>query len=246
MTSLPRLEEGRHALFLDFDGTLADIAPRPDAVAVPDALPTVLMRLQARLGGAVALVTGRPLGDIDPLLAPAQLPAAYEHGAVRRTVSAQVIRTPTPDLSRAFVVAQQLAADHPRLLLERKSASFALHYRQAPELQMTCLQALQACVQQQPDLQLLHGKAVIEIKSSAIGKGVAISAFLQEQPFRGKLPVFAGDDVTDESGFEIVQRMGGTGIKVGTGPSCARLRVPDPASLHRWLMDNAGMEKTPS
>lgn len=242
MTSLPRLQVCTHALFLDFDGTLADIAPTPDAVFVAPPIPEVLVRLQAMLGGALALVTGRPMNDIDPLLLPAQPPAAYEHGAVRRAADGRISRTPVPDLAPALVAAQRLVQAHPGLLLERKSASIALHYRQAPELGALCQQCLAAAIADHHDLQLLQGKAVVEVKSTACSKGAAIAAFMHDAPFEGRVPVFAGDDVTDEAGFDAVQRLGGIGIKVGEGPTLARARVPTPEALRQWLIDNAHQE----
>jgi trehalose 6-phosphate phosphatase len=239
MTTLPRLLTGRSALFLDFDGTLAELAPRPDAVVVPHELIDVLAALQRQLDGALALVTGRAQADIEPFLAPLVLPAAFEHGAVRRPARGAPVLAPAPDLSRPLAQARALAARHPGLLVEHKQTAMALHFRLAPELQDLCTTTMAAAIAHDPGLQLLRGKAVVEVKSARVSKGLAIAAFMDEAPFSGRVPVFAGDDVTDEAGFEVVQRLGGTGVKVGEGPSCAALRVPDPVALRAWLQQAA-------
>lgn len=227
------------ALFLDFDGTLAELAPRPDAVVVPRSLGPLLARLHAHLGGALALVTGRTQADIEAFLGPWALPAAFEHGALRRTAQGHTERAPVPELGAALTAAHALAAQHPGLLVEHKQTAMALHFRLAPGLQALCTAAMEAAIAHDPGLQLLRGKAVVEVKSARVSKGLAIAAFMEEVPFRGRVPLFAGDDVTDEAGFEVVQRLGGTGIKVGEGPSCAALRVPDPLALRAWLQQAA-------
>ncbi|HEX5737667.1 MAG TPA: trehalose-phosphatase [Hydrogenophaga sp.] len=237
MSTPPDLLTVRSALFLDFDGTLAELAPRPDAVVIPNELLSLLERLHVQLGGAVALITGRAQADIEPLIAPLQLPAAYEHGAVRRAEWGMVSLAPdqVPDLGPALAAAHALAARHQGLLVEHKHTAMALHFRLAPELETECVDAMLDAVQHNPGLQLLRGKAVVEVKSASVNKGHAIQAFMAEAPFKGRLPVFAGDDVTDEAGFEVVQRLGGAGIKVGVGHSCALHRIADPQALRAWL-----------
>lgn len=237
MATLPKLLTPASALFLDFDGTLTELAPRPDAVNIHPELPALLMQLHQWLGGAVAIVTGRAQDDIDPMLAPLMLPAAFEHGALRRTPVGMVRQAHDPDLAPSLQAARTLASTHPGLLVEHKATAVALHYRLAPELEELCLRTMRACVRDDPDLHLLHGKAVIEIKSAHAGKGRAIEAFMNEAPFAGRQPVFAGDDTTDEPGFDVVQRLGGTGIKVGLGASCAQHRITDPAEFRQWLQD---------
>lgn len=239
MQNLDNLLSGTGAMFLDFDGTLAELAPRPDAVVVPRELVRMLGQLHERLGGALALVTGRAQADIEPLLAPLQLPAAFEHGAVRRCAQGRTVRADAPDLSQALAAAHALAARHPGLLVEHKQTGVALHFRLAPALEAPCTQAMAEAIAHEPGLQLLRGKAVVEVKSARVSKGLAIAAFMEEPPFKGRVPVFAGDDVTDEAGFEVVQRLGGTGIKVGEGPSRALLRMADPSSLRAWLQQAA-------
>ncbi|HWJ94527.1 MAG TPA: trehalose-phosphatase [Telluria sp.] len=223
------------AVFLDFDGTLVDLAPLPEAVAVPPSLVRTLADLGTCLGGAVALISGRPIVQIDEFLHPLRLPAAGVHGAERRSFDGSIMLAHTHPLEHVEAVASKLVAEHPRLRLETKRGSLALHYRQAPELEMLCLQAMQAAVEQSPGLTLLRGKMVAEAKPGGASKGHAIEAFLHEAPFAGRSPVFIGDDVTDEVGFATVQRLGGLGIKVGEGPSVAWHRLASPAELRDQL-----------
>lgn len=223
------------ALFLDFDGTLVDLAPRPEAVVVPGDLVATLQTLCAYLGGAVAVISGRPIDQVDAFLAPLRLPTAGVHGAERRGADGQLTLLPTHPLQEVEAAAQALAARQPRLQVENKRGSIALHYRQAPELEALCLETLQAAVAQSPGLVLLHGKMVVEAKPGGASKGHAIEAFLHEPPFAGRTPVFVGDDVTDEVGFSSVQRLGGLGIKVGEGASVAWQRMASPAAMREQL-----------
>ena len=240
MSSFPRLLTPRSALFLDFDGTLTDLAPRPDAVVIADELPGLLVQLHQRLGGALAVITGRAQDDIEPMLEPLResLPAAYEHGAVRRGANQELTVAPPPSLDRALAAAQSLADRHPGLIVEHKRGSVALHFRLAPALASTCVTAMSEIARQDNNLHLLHGKAVVEVKSAQVGKDLAIEAFMAEAPFSGRLPVFVGDDVTDEPAFVTVQRMGGDGIKVGLGETAAAHRIDDPTTLRQWLQQS--------
>jgi trehalose 6-phosphate phosphatase len=240
MSTLPHLLTPRSALFLDFDGTLTDIASRPDSVVVADELPGLLVQLHQRLGGALAVITGRAQGDIEPMLEPlrASLPAAYEHGAVRRSANQALTLAPAPRLDRVLAAAQSLADRHPGLIVEHKRGSVALHFRLAPTLACTCVATMAEVARQDNRLQLLHGKAVVEVKSAQVGKDLAIEAFMAEAPFAGRLPVFVGDDVTDEPAFATVQRMGGDGIKVGLGETAAAHRIDHPAALRQWLQQS--------
>lgn len=246
MSTLPRLLTDRSALFLDFDGTLADLARQPDAVQVHPTLVALLNSLHQRLDGALALVTGRAREDLEPMLAsPWPWPAAFEHGAVRLSVHGGLASTRPEGLARAIGAAERLVAQHSGLLLEHKQTSMALHFRLAPTLEALCVDTLARAVAHDPGLQLLRGKAVVEVKSSRVSKGLAIEAFMQEAPFAGRVPVFAGDDVTDEAGFDVVQRLGGQGIKVGDGPTRARHRCPDPDTLRVWLAESLQTSPTP-
>lgn len=225
----------RTALFLDFDGTLADLAAQPEAVQVSPELIPVLRQLAQQLGGALAIVSGRKLADLDGFLAPLQLPCAAEHGAQRRSLQGEVIRLASPDLQQAVRLATELADRHPGLRVEVKAAAVALHYRHAPELQALALRVMLEAANRTPGVELLRGKAVFEVKPAGISKGTAIQAFMAQAPFAGRRPLFAGDDTTDEAGFSAVQRLGGHGIKVGTGATLARYRCAEPAALRHWL-----------
>lgn len=227
------------ALFLDFDGTLADIAPDPDAVALPPGVVDTLLRLHDRLGGALAIVSGRPVDALDRLLAPARLPTAGQHGAERRDATGALHRQPPPDVGLLLATAESLVAEHPALLLERKPNGFALHYRRAPELGDLCRDTLAPLLQGHPQVELLLGKCVVEVKPAGASKGAAAEAFMAEAPFAGRTPVFVGDDVTDETGFASVRRLGGHAIKVGEGPSLAQWRCASPQALREWLAEAA-------
>ena len=234
MQTLPTLPP-HTALFLDFDGTLVALADQPEQVVVPPELLPLLVHLQTRLGGALALVSGRRLQDLDQFLAPLQLPAAAEHGAIRRTAQGDVYSAPTPHLAAIEMAMHSLVSRHPGLRLEPKQTSLALHYRHAPALAALCHDTLVTALHGRPDLTLLHGKCVLEVKPAHIGKGQAIAAFMQEPPFTGRVPVFAGDDVTDEAGFVAVHTLQGRTVKVGAGPTCAQHRFDNPAALLDWL-----------
>lgn len=232
--TLPRIAPDT-ALFLDFDGTLVELASQPEAVSIPPTLTSTLATLYAQLGGALALVSGRRMLDLDGFLAPLQLPMAVEHGAQRRGAHGQIISAPATDLRHVLKAAEELAAQHPGLTFEHKNLALSLHYRQAPELQALCLQVMREAAARSSGLQLMHGKCVIDLKPAGVSKGTAIAAFMSEAPFAGRVPVFAGDDITDEDGFDEVQRMGGHAVKVGPGPSVASHRCPGVSELATWL-----------
>jgi trehalose 6-phosphate phosphatase len=219
------------ALFLDFDGTLVDIAPQPEAVVVPPTLIHTLDSLHRYLGGALALISGRPLEQIDRFLKPLVVPAAGVHGAERRNANGEITLLPAFPLEAVEQAALQMAQQHPRLRVEIKRGSVALHYRQAPELEAACIDAMQRAVEQSPGLTLLRGKMVVEAKPGGASKGAAIEAFMAEPPFAGRTPVFVGDDITDEVGFATVQRSSGLGVKIGDGASVAWQRIATPAAF---------------
>jgi trehalose 6-phosphate phosphatase len=223
------------ALFLDFDGTMVDIAPQPQAVHVPQPLLAVLQDLHDYLHGAVAVISGRPIAQIDEFLHPLRLSVAGVHGAERRGADGQVHLLDTHPLDEVEAAARALAQEHPGLLVESKRGSLALHYRQRPELAELCLRTMQQAVDASPGLTLLRGKMVAEAKPGGASKGHAIEDFLSEPPFAGRVPVFIGDDITDEVGFSTVQGRGGLGIKVGVGATVAWHRLPDPTALRTEL-----------
>lgn len=231
----PPLLTPRHALFLDFDGTLADLAAQPHAIHVLPEVPQGLQALHAALHGALAIVTGRTMADIDRYLCPLRLPVACEHGAQYRLGNGRAGSLPAPPLAPLLDVLRPLVAQHPDLLVEVKSAGVALHYRRAPHLQALCLQAMHDALRQAPGMELLQGKCVLEAKPAGPSKGRAIADFMRQPPFAGRVPLFIGDDVTDEAGFTAVQALGGMGIKVGNGPTQAHARLGSPAEVRAWL-----------
>lgn len=232
--NLPRITP-ETALFLDFDGTLVALAAQPELVQVPEGLAGTLAELHRLLNGALALVSGRRILDLDNFLAPLMLAAAGEHGAQRRTAEGMMISAPPADLALLLQAAQGLVDSHPALRLERKNLALSLHYRQAPELESLCLQVMREALERSQGIEMMQGKCVIDLKPEGFSKGTAIEFFMTETPFAGRIPVFAGDDVTDEAGFEAVQRMGGHAIKVGPEPTLARHRCEGVPQLAAWL-----------
>ena len=233
------LSHRQHALFLDFDGTLADTAPRPDAVQLHGDTAGMLQSIYQMFGGAVAVVSGRSVADIDEFLSPLVLPVAGEHGAQWRSPQGEFFELDdaafASHLEPVLHAAELLVKQHSALLLERKTVGFALHYRMAPALYALCWNTIEPMIRHSSMLTLMRGKYVMEVVPSAVDKGTAISSFMQLAPFRGRMPIFFGDDVTDEAGFAAVQGAGGHGVKVGAGPSVALHRCPNPAALRAWL-----------
>lgn len=228
------------AIFLDFDGTLAPIAPTPDQVKIDDRLMVILSNLRGTFGNAVALVSGRPISQLDQFIAPLQLPIAALHGLKRRRADGTLDGRHSLEDAVAPMLPplQEVADQHPELVLEDKGLSFALHYRQKPELEDLCREAAEeACVAGGAEFHLLWGNMVFEIKPRDVNKGKAIEAFMEEEPFKGRIPVFAGDDTTDEDGFEMVNDLGGISIRVGEDDrtTLAKYRVPAVDDLLDWL-----------
>jgi trehalose 6-phosphate phosphatase len=226
------------AFFLDFDGTLAELAPRPDAVKVPDETRRVLEALIQATGGAVAVVSGRSIWDLDRLLAPLRLPSAGQHGLERRDAAGRIVSAPVDQKAVARITRRltQLTRQDKRLRLDPKGLSVALHYRAAPELAESVALAVAEILEEAGEGFIAQpGKMVIEVRPKGLHKGDAIAAFMAEPPFLGRLPVFAGDDLTDEHGFAAIAQFGGLSIKVGAGGTQARHRLPDVAALLLWL-----------
>ena len=226
------------AYFLDLDGTLIEIAATPEAVRIDGALRALLAQLQARCGGALALVTGRALGFVDARLQLPQLCIAAQHGLERRDARGRMLVHPAPRAAKQEI-AQALAPvleRHAGLLLEDKGLTLALHYRGAPQL-AAYAQRLMARLAQSADagLELQRGKFVAEIKPAGVDKGSAVTDYLTQPPFHGRPPVYVGDDLTDERGFAAVNKRGGISIKVGGGRSCAQFRLADAAAVRSWL-----------
>lgn len=231
----PPLPHCGSALFLDFDGTLTDIAAQPDAVQVAPGVVQRLTLLARALGGAVAVVSGRPVAEIDHWLRPLRLPVAGVHGAERRGPDGFLRRIAMPELGPARAVAEALVRRHPALRLEMKPGALALHYRQAEALEDVCIEAMTEAMKRVDGLALMCGKKVVELKPKRASKGQAIRSFLDERPFRSRRPWVFGDDVTDEVAFETVLGLGGVAVKIGEGESLAPYRLADPAALQGWL-----------
>lgn len=233
----PSLAPEATALFLDVDGVLLGFAHAPDAVRVPAALIERLDELHAQLGGALALVSGRSIATLDALFAPLTLPCAGLHGLERRNGGdMHRLHVDASELDAVRAAALVVAARYPGALVEDKGIALALHWRAEP-LAAADLQALAAsAVMRLPGYHLQPGDHVVELKPAGADKGLAIEAFLQESPFAGRVPVFAGDDLTDEHGFEAVNLRGGISILVGLRePSAARHALADIAAAQRWL-----------
>jgi len=226
------------AFFIDFDGTLVDIAPRPDQVEVEPRVRHLLESLSDKFDQAVAVVTGRSLDVVDGFLAPLKLAVAAEHGSVRRDASGHLHTDSrgVEAVEAAAVRLQPLVETNPDLILERKQSSVALHYRQRPDLAGPCKDAVEDAVANTNGLVILPGKMVFELKPKGIDKGVAVGAFLDEAPFRGRVPVFIGDDVTDEHAFAVVNALGGITIKIDDGATAAQYRT-DRQGLFAWMSD---------
>jgi trehalose 6-phosphate phosphatase len=233
MDALPPFS--RAALMLDMDGTLIDLAPTPDAVVVQPGLPKVLAALRDGLGGALAIVTGRPIETVDRLFGDAPGAVAGEHGgAVRRRPGDPVERPDLPSPPAEWLEeAEKLVASYPGSLLERKARGFALHYRQAPEAAGAVFRdALTNMLARVPGFDLHPAHKLWEVRPLGADKGGAVVALTQRAPFAGRLPVFIGDDVTDEDGMREARRLGGAGYRVAEV-------FGDPEGVRSWLRASA-------
>ena len=237
MHRVPPFDAG-YAWFLDIDGTLLDIAAVPSAVRARPSDTQLLTSLYALSRGALALISGRSIAGIDAIFAPLRLPAAGQHGTERRDARGRERRHPVPEaeLRQAAAQLEAFAARHEGLLFEDKGASLAVHYRLAPALGGVVHATMRRlAVRLGPSVEVQSGKLLAELKPAGRNKGHAIEAFLTEPPFRGRVPIFLGDDVTDEHVFEVVNRRGGLSVKIGAGPSLARWRLRDAAAVRAWL-----------
>jgi trehalose 6-phosphate phosphatase len=235
----PATPAAGHAVFLDIDGTLLELAPTPEAVFVPPDLLTVLRKLSERLEGAVAFVSGRPIESIDSLFKPLVLPAVGIHGVEIRAGDGQLLVDHRLNEQLQVTVAglEQAMARIPGAKLENKGSALALHYRNAPQRGRDVLQAAESALALLgPAFGVLLGKCVVEIRPRHTTKGSAIERLMQEPPFRGRTPIFVGDDVTDEDGFEVVNRLGGISVHIGdSATTMAGYRLADPAAVLGWL-----------
>lgn len=231
------------ALFLDFDGTLVEIAATPDAASAPAALAGVLAQVAAALSGAVALISGRRVADLDARLAPFRCAAAGVHGAELRLDPAQEIHAGAERLDpRVREDVARLLHDDPRLLVEDKGRAIAVHYRQAehlgPELERRLEHYIRASDR---ELKLQPGRKVVEILGDATSKGDAVRGFMRRAPFTGRLPIMIGDDRTDLSAFEACAALGGGGLSVaGEFFPAAEAAFGSPLAVRAWLAELAG------
>jgi len=216
MLKAPEIE--RHwALFLDLDGTLLDIASAPDKVIIPPGLVDALARVGAALNGALAIVSGRRLADIERMLSPLKVPVAAEHGAVVRLPSGVVdsvspVHRPPPQWA---VQLREATRDWDGILVEEKTYSIAIHYRLAPHRMNAVKQLATSLVRSDLQFEVLAAKKAFEVRPKGVTKGRAVQMLVETEPFRSRQPVFVGDDVTDEDGMEVAARLGGFGLNVG-------------------------------
>jgi trehalose 6-phosphate phosphatase len=225
-------------LFLDVDGTLLDFAPTPGEVHVDPELVDLLRQLEHACDGALALISGRPITELDDLFAPLFLSVAGVHGCERRDASGRWYR-PTFDGSALEPmrnsIEQSLSGIH-GTLVEDKGCAIAVHFRQAPYLEEVLKLRLSSVLTRTRDYELLEGDHVIEIKPVTQNKATAIEAFMQEAPFAGRMPIFVGDDHTDLDGFAAVRKLKGRAISVGSRV-IADKSLPDPAAVRAWLRE---------
>jgi trehalose 6-phosphate phosphatase len=223
------------SLFLDIDGTLAPFESTPEAVLPSPRRTTLLQQLGKRLQGRLAAVSGRELAAIDRILERSVPAAAGVHGLERRRPSGEVVAAaPHPALAGARAQAQAFAAAHPGMLVEDKGVAFALHFRQAPKMAEAAAELAARLAER--GLALQPGDGVIELKTPGADKGASIHAFMAEPPFHQGLPVFVGDDLTDEDAFAAVIHLGGFGVLVGPPrPTLARYRLNGVGDVLDWL-----------
>ena len=235
----PRLRPADACLFLDVDGTLIEFGPTPDAVRVEPVVMNFLQGATQALEGAVALISGRSLAQLDALFGAARFAAAGLHGMERRDASGLLHVHPTERLPDALVdELGEIAERHPGVLLEDKGRAVALHYRHAASLQEMLEREVETLARRHggDSLQVQPGAYVLELKPSGITKAHAIEAFMREPPFAGRTPIFAGDDLTDLHGFDAVERLGGIAIAVGPRVS-AGVEVATPLELRELLQE---------
>ena len=225
---------GEHALFLDFDGTLAPLQDDPDTVALPHGGDQTLLRLSVLLNGALVLISGRDIRDLS-IRTPEMLWRAGGHGL-------EICRPgQTPSLHRETVsqdlrdAADRIIAPYDHVRIEDKGPVLAIHFRQNPAAEQALLNRLQALALQSDGYKAQHGKMVIELKPERANKGAALEQMMQSPPFAGRVPVMVGDDTTDEDAMQVAAKLGGFGIKVGDGATFARHRFKNTAIVWQWL-----------
>lgn len=224
------------SLFLDFDGTLVDLAPRPDAVEVGEELLSLLSRVSERMEGRVALLSGRAMIDVSRFVAPLELAIGGSHG----------LEMPGPDgsypaierpagLDEAIIQLRALEARCPGVHVEEKPAGAAIHFRLAPAAETDCLEAAER-VAETLGMKLQRGKMLVELKPAGADKGTALRGFMAAPPFAATRPVFLGDDLTDEHGFAAARELGGAGVLVGPPRQTEAIYgLDDVLAVRSWL-----------
>lgn len=234
----PRIAAEALSLFLDVDGTLIELADRPDAVIVGDHVTTTLDRLAARLDGRLALVSGRSVAQLDSIIGPAarRVVAIGSHGAETRCIGTDLpARVRPPALAEAERALRDRFPETDGALLEVKTLGLALHYRQNPALEDAANAAAEAFGREH-GLVVQRGKMMVELRAGGSNKGHAITALMAGPHFANRLPLFLGDDETDEAGFAACAALGGAGVLVGPPrDTAARYRLPDVTAVHAWL-----------
>ena len=230
-------------LFLDVDGTLIELTDSPlDTFADPE-LKTLLGHVAERLGGALALVSGRSIGYLDALFAPLRLPAAGLHGVERRKASGAMHGASFVDtqLNQARAAVTALVQAHPGTIVEDKGRTLAVHFRMAPDREAAVREALTAIAKPLgSNYHIQEGSMVLEIKPRGFTKATAIKAFMAEPPFSGRKPVFIGDDLTDRDGFRMVEDQGGLSVAVGDQVQ-GQFRLENAAAVRGWLREIAAL-----
>ncbi len=227
----------RAALLLDLDGTLLDIASTPDAVVVPPELIASMRTLRTRLDGALAVVSGRPVEQVEALLPDAAQAIAGEHGGAIRHAPGETldrVDLPTPPAAW-FAAGARIAAAHPGALLERKANGFELHYRAVPALGPALGAAMAALVECSDRFVMVPARKAWELSPRGADKGTAVEAVMRRAPFAGRIPIFIGDDVTDEDGMAAARRLGGVGLRVADA-------FATPAGVRAWLQAAASSD----
>jgi trehalose 6-phosphate phosphatase len=244
MDSIPSLRgSGCYAFFLDFDGTLSEIADTPATARIEDRARQALEALFRTYSGAVAIVTGREIASIDALLSPLHLPVAGVHGLERRNGAGTLSSHKTGEEAAQLLesILKPFVTHNPGLMLEKKRGALALHYRLRPDLEALCLSLVEDAAAASSDVVLTRGKMVVETRFHKATKGTAVRDFLQEVPFQGRIPFFAGDDATDEDAFATVNGLGGISVKVGPGETLAHYRCASVSAFTGWLSATAGL-----
>lgn len=230
----PAFDAGANSLFLDFDGTLVDIAPRPDAVQVPALLAPLLRRLDALTEGAVAVVSGRSLAELRAFLPGFHGVMIGSHGAESSAIAAEQDAEAAARLTALHGLVAEFAHRHD-LLAEAKPHGAAIHFRARPEAGTMARAFAEGLLTRFPGLALQPAKMAWELRPAGATKDRAVAQLAGAEPFAGRRPFYLGDDTTDEPAIDWVQRAGGCGIKVGPGDSAAAHRLRDPGAVIDWL-----------